>query len=59
VGRARAYPRAEILFAVDEAEASLARGESRSITQEFMRDLAEGLKQRGCARLGAEQGTLS
>jgi Arc/MetJ-type ribon-helix-helix transcriptional regulator len=51
--------RAEILFAVDEAEASLARGESSSITEESMRDLAEGVKQRGRARLAAEQGTPS
>ena len=32
--------RAEILSAVDEAEASLARGEGRIITQESMRELA-------------------
>jgi len=32
--------RLEILAAVDEAEASLARGEARPITQESMRDLS-------------------
>jgi Arc/MetJ-type ribon-helix-helix transcriptional regulator len=51
----RERTRAEILAAVDEAEASLARGEGRSITQESMRELAESVKQRGRARLAAEQ----
>jgi putative addiction module CopG family antidote len=50
--------RLEILAAVDEAEASLARGEGRTITQESMRELAENVKQRGRARLVAEQQTL-
>ena len=45
----------EILAAVDEAEASLARGEGRVITQQSMRDLAEAVKQRGRTRLAAEQ----
>jgi putative addiction module CopG family antidote len=49
--------RAEILSAVDEAEASLARGEGRVITQESMRELAEDVKRRGRARLAAEQQT--
>ena len=43
--------RAEILAAVDAAEASLARGEGRTITQQSMRDLAAGIKQRGRLRL--------
>jgi putative addiction module CopG family antidote len=47
--------RAEILAAVDAAEASLARGEGRIITQESIRELAEEVKQRGLARLGAKQ----
>jgi hypothetical protein len=47
--------RAEILAAVDEAEASLARGEGRIITQQSMLDLAEEVKQRGRARLAAEK----
>jgi Arc/MetJ-type ribon-helix-helix transcriptional regulator len=49
--------RLEILLAVDEAEASLARGEGRVITEESMRELAEDVKQRGRARLAAEQQT--
>jgi putative addiction module CopG family antidote len=49
--------RLEILAAVEEAEASLARGEGRSITQESMRELAEEVKRRGRARLAAEQQT--
>jgi Arc/MetJ-type ribon-helix-helix transcriptional regulator len=51
----RERTRAEILAAVDEAEASLARGEGRLITQESMRELADQVKQRGRARLAAEQ----
>jgi Arc/MetJ-type ribon-helix-helix transcriptional regulator len=51
----RERTRAEILAAVDVAEASLARGEGRVITQESMRELAEQVKQRGRARLAAEQ----
>jgi len=47
--------RAQILAAVDAAEASLARGEGRLITRESMRELAEDVKQRGRARLRAEQ----
>ena len=51
----RERSRAEILAAVDEAEASLARGEGRVITRESMRDLAAEVKQRGRDRLAAEQ----
>ncbi|HEY6393653.1 MAG TPA: hypothetical protein VIX89_20390 [Bryobacteraceae bacterium] len=51
----RERTRAEILAAVDEAEASFARGEGRSITRESMRGLAEEVKRRGRARLAAEQ----
>jgi Arc/MetJ-type ribon-helix-helix transcriptional regulator len=53
----RERTRAEILAAVDEAEASLARGEGRIITQESMRDLAAEVKRRGRDRLAAEQQT--
>jgi Arc/MetJ-type ribon-helix-helix transcriptional regulator len=53
----RERTRAEILAAVDEAEASLARGEGRIITRESMRELAEDVKRRGRARLAAEQQT--
>jgi Arc/MetJ-type ribon-helix-helix transcriptional regulator len=47
--------RAQILRAVDVAEASIARGEGRTITQESMRQLADEVKQRGRNRLAAEQ----
>lgn len=47
--------RAEILAAIDSAEASLARGEGHAITRESMRDLAEDIKKRGRLRLGAEK----
>jgi putative addiction module CopG family antidote len=48
--------RLEILIAVDKAEASLARGEGRSVTTpEQARQLAEDVKRRGMARLNAEQ----
>jgi Arc/MetJ-type ribon-helix-helix transcriptional regulator len=49
--------RAEILTALDEAEASLARGEGRPITEESMKALAEEVKQRGRHRLAAERST--
>jgi putative addiction module CopG family antidote len=51
----RERTRAEILAAVDEAEASLARGEGRVITQQSMSDLVGDVKQRGRDRLAAEQ----
>jgi Arc/MetJ-type ribon-helix-helix transcriptional regulator len=47
--------RVEILAAVDQAEASLARGEGRIITQQSMQELAADVKRRGRARLAAEQ----
>ena len=51
----RERTRAEILAAVDTAEASLALGEGRTITtQRSMRELAGEVKQRGPARLAAE-----
>jgi putative addiction module CopG family antidote len=49
--------RAEILAAVDTAEASLSRGEGRAVTQQSMRELASEVKQRGRLRLDAEQQT--
>ena len=52
----RERTRAEILFAVDEAEASLARGEGRRFTtHEDVKQLADDIKRRGMARLSAEQ----
>jgi len=50
----RERARAEILAAVDMAEASLARGEGRVITQQSMRDLAAQVKQRGRGQQAAE-----
>jgi hypothetical protein len=48
--------RLEILIAVDKAEASLARGEGRSVTTpEETRQVAEDVKRRGMARLNAQQ----
>ena len=50
----RERTRAELLAAVDEADASLARGEGRPITAESMRALAEDIKRRGRGRLVAD-----
>ena len=47
--------RAEIVAAVDAAEASLAGGEGQIITQESMRQLAAAVKRRGRTRLEDEQ----
>jgi putative addiction module CopG family antidote len=51
----RERTRAEILASVDAAEASLACGQGRVITQQSMRDLSQEVKQRGRARLDAER----
>jgi len=51
----RERARAQILAAVDEADASLTGGEGRIITQRSMHDLAAEVKQRGRARLAAER----
>ena len=50
----RERQRAEFLLTLDDARASLSRGQGRVITQESMRQLAEEVKQRGRARLIAE-----
>jgi len=48
--------RLEILVAVDKAEASLARGEGRTVTTEAeVRQLADDIKRGGSARLNAEK----
>ena len=47
----RERTRAEILAAVDAAEASLDCGEGIEVTEQSVRELAESVKQRGCARL--------
>jgi Arc/MetJ-type ribon-helix-helix transcriptional regulator len=51
--------RLEILAMVDEAEASLARGEGREITEESMKELAEDIKQRLRRRIAAERSATS
>jgi putative addiction module CopG family antidote len=51
----RERTRAEVLAAVDEAEASFTRREGRIITQQSMHDLAAQVQQRGRRRLAAEQ----
>lgn len=52
---ARERTRAEVLAAVDKAEASLANGGGRVIDESSMQELASEVKQRGRARLAAEQ----
>ena len=49
--------RAEFLVTLDDAKASIARGEGHVITQQSMRELATEVKQRGQARLAADQST--
>jgi putative addiction module CopG family antidote len=49
--------RLEILAMLDEADASLARGEGREITEQSMKALAEEIKERGRRRLAAERAT--
>jgi Arc/MetJ-type ribon-helix-helix transcriptional regulator len=52
--------RMEIILAVEDAEASYARGEGRIInTREESRQLAEEINRRGMARLAREMGTTS
>ncbi len=51
----RERTRAEILTAVDVAEAAIARGEGRTVTQESMQQLAAEVEQRGRSRLAAEE----
>jgi len=52
----RERTRAEILTAVDTAEASLARGEGRVIAnKQAVRELASDVKRRGRARLGGQR----
>ena len=51
----RERARAEILAAVDAAEASLSRGEGMVLTDESAQTLAEEVKRRGRARLEAER----
>jgi plasmid stabilization system protein ParE/Arc/MetJ-type ribon-helix-helix transcriptional regulator len=50
----RERQRAEFLLTLDDAHASLARGEGYVITQQSMQQLAQDVKERGRARLLAE-----
>ena len=50
----RERQRVEFLLTLDEARASLARGEGRVITQESMQQLASEVKERGRSGLPAE-----
>ena len=51
----RERQRAALLATLDDAAASLDRGEGIPITQESMRELAGEVKRRGLARLTTEQ----
>jgi Arc/MetJ-type ribon-helix-helix transcriptional regulator len=51
----RERDRAEILIAADVAEASIGRGDGRTIARESMRQLADEVKQRGRNRLADQQ----
>jgi putative addiction module CopG family antidote len=53
----RERKRAEFLATLEDAKASIARGEGHVITQQSMRDLAMEVKQRGRARLAADPST--
>jgi Arc/MetJ-type ribon-helix-helix transcriptional regulator len=53
----RERQRTEFLLTLDDARASLARGEGRIMTRESVRQLAEEVKERGRARLLAELST--
>jgi Arc/MetJ-type ribon-helix-helix transcriptional regulator len=53
----RERKRAEFLATLDDAKASIGRGEGQVITQQSMRDVATEVKQRGRARLAADQPT--
>ena len=52
----RERQRAEFLLTLEEARASLSRGEGREITRESMRQLAQEVKERGRTRLLEELG---
>jgi Arc/MetJ-type ribon-helix-helix transcriptional regulator len=51
----RERARVELLADLDAAEASIAAGKGRAITEQSMHDLAADVKQRGRARLAAAQ----
>jgi len=53
----RERKRAEFLATLDDAKASIARGEGQVTTQESMRNLATDVKRRGRTRLAADPST--
>jgi Arc/MetJ-type ribon-helix-helix transcriptional regulator len=53
--RERERARAEFRETLDDAEASLARGEGTEITRESMRELTDGIMERTGGRIAAEQ----
>jgi putative addiction module CopG family antidote len=53
----RERKRAEFLTTLDDAKASIARGEGQVITQQSMLDLATDVKRRGRSRLAADPAT--
>jgi putative addiction module CopG family antidote len=53
----RERKRAEFVTTLDDAKASIARGEGRVITEQSMRNLATDVKRRGRARLVADEST--
>jgi len=50
----RERKRLELLAAVDQAEASIARGEGRAVSAESMQQLASEIKERGRSSLSTE-----
>lgn len=50
----RERQRAEFLLTLDDARASISRGEGRLVTEESMREMASDVKERGRIRLLAE-----
>jgi Arc/MetJ-type ribon-helix-helix transcriptional regulator len=50
----RERKRAEFLITLEDAKASIARGDGREITEQSMRELADEIKRRGLARLNSE-----
>jgi putative addiction module CopG family antidote len=53
----RERKRAEFLATLDDAKASIARGEGQVITEQSMRDLATEVKRRGRDRRAADPST--
>jgi putative addiction module CopG family antidote len=50
--------RIEFRASLEDARASLTRGQGRVITEDSIRELSDGLKERGRARLAAELSAL-